>query len=114
MKTPIKPTWHYWHETLLAIGRLSTGARRQEIRWNKPDEERTRRLRLFKTVRGTLPRDVLTVLQREAGSGISTDSALRGLPKASCDAIQHLHKKECPRCPWNGHTIFPRRRRRTQ
>src|SRR3990167_4449600 len=26
------------------------------------------------------------------------------------DEIEALHKKECPKCPWNGKTIFPRKR----
>lgn len=107
MATPRKPTWHYWHRTLLAIGRSPITYRREEIRESKPQHERKTRLRLLKYVRGRLPKDVLQVLQAQAGFGVNTDRGISRLPTASRKAIIRLHKKECPDCPWDGRTIFP-------
>ena len=79
----IKYAWHVHHEKLWEVLTEPIKNRIAYIKENKPPAEQATRLRLLKLIKGPLP-DKMT--------------------KAAMDA---LHKKECPDCPWNGSTIFP-------
>ena len=88
--------WHIHHNTLvepvLEEYDGSLAERRRYIKNEKPQHERALRLRLLKYVKGQLPRELIV---------------LRFSSRAVRAAVERLHKKECPNCPWNGETIFP-------
>ena len=73
--------WHVHHEILVEQLTKSVRARINYIKGNKPKGEIDLRLKLLRPVLGKIP---------------STDKGWEA-----------LHKKECPKCPWNGKTIFP-------
>ena len=106
------------------------------IRKNKPKSEIETRLRLMKPVRGQLPILVVkagaacekvwaayekarAAYERAASEKmwVASRKAIVAYRKkwATCEkmitdnmpAIEALHRKECPNCPWDGKTIFP-------
>ena len=106
--------WHVHHQTLVEQlhGPYGLAERQGYIKGEKPPKERACRLRLLKVVHnqeliktlgmgsdrvypGTLglPRDV----RKKIRAGIRR-------------AITALHAHECKKCPWNGKTIFPRKK----
>lgn len=103
MSTEKKPrwAWHVHHDTLVEpvweeeYGGLA--GRRRYILKTKPPQEHALRLRLMKYVKGQLP----------PGMSMSGEKGLALASLRAQRAMKRLHKKECPRCPWDGHTIFP-------
>lgn len=96
--------WHVHHEKLYELlydhgGETGLAKRQNHIRRHKPAKERARRLRLLKVVQ---EQAVLTAL--------NTAKQRARFPwgrRAVQAAIRALHNAECPKCPWNGLTIFP-------
>ncbi len=74
--------WHVHHEELYEQLTEPIRNRINYIKKDKPKNEIELRLKLLKPVLGELPKD------------------RKGWEK--------LHKEECPNCPWNGTTIFPK------
>jgi len=143
--------WHVHHGILIEWC-YNYDERVNFIRTDKPKNERATRLRLFKPVTGTLPKEVMKAGKAYDKTRGAYDKVLKACDKAwkacrkarkACpkvaearskarkaydkawevcekagDAldkallnnmpmIKKLHTKECPRCPWNGKTIFP-------
>ena len=85
---PVEYYWHIHHGTLFEPLTEPIENRIAYIKENKPQQEVATRLRLLHKVKDTRAlRHAMAV----------NDHA----------AIEKLHKKECPDCPWNGKTIFP-------
>ena len=78
-----KVAWHVHHGTLWEVLTEPIKNRIAYIKSDKPKHEVATRLRLLKPIIGPLPEKITKV------------------------AMEALHKKECPACPWNGKTIFP-------
>jgi hypothetical protein len=76
--------WHLHHEILVEQLTEPLRARINYIKKEKPKDEVKLRLKLLAPVLGEIP---------------TTDKGWNA-----------LHKKECPKCPWNGKTIFPKKR----
>src|SRR3989344_4557381 len=101
--------WHV-HHTVLLEWCYNYEERARYIRTNKPRNEQETRLRLFKPVQGRLPEAVVKARQAYDEAYQTRDKAYQAFDKALKDnmaEIEALHAKECPNCPWNGHTIFP-------
>jgi hypothetical protein len=99
--------------TLVEVAREPIENRRKYIEEHKPKHEIERRLRLLKKVKGRLPlrlRYISYVRQYSRGTNyIRYDyGAVDEIRDKYTDRINALHKKECPDCPWNGKTIFPK------
>jgi hypothetical protein len=103
--------WHIHHKTLLEWSD-DIDERIDYIKSDKPEEEVETRLRLMKPVQGELPKEVFE-------SGKAYDEAWKALDEArkaweealqrNKGVIEELHRKECPNCPWDGKTIFPKK-----
>src|SRR3990167_1611840 len=129
--------WHVHHNILCEPLTESMQMRRAYIRARKPANEIETRLRLLKGVRGAIPvmlidaYDAWLAARSAAWSAASAavaaaesawaaawsaavataESAWSAYQKAYEDAmpeINRLHLEECPDCPWDGKTIFPR------
>ncbi|KKL98870.1 hypothetical protein LCGC14_1820140 [marine sediment metagenome] len=123
--------WHIHHNVLVEPLTESIAKRRAYIREVKIKSERTLRLRLLKPVRGVLPSAVTEAYTARAEAWAtyqkvrdSSDFGLSGIDLGlACDLakdaydeayannrakIEALHAQECPSCPWDGETIFPR------
>src|SRR3989344_3478505 len=124
--------WHV-HHTVLLEWCYNYEERARYIRTNKPRNEQETRLRLFKPVQGRLPEAVVKAHQAYVEARQAYDKARQAHLRAYQDydkasqaydkaeqaldevledntaKIEALHAKECPNCPWNGHTIFPNR-----
>src|SRR3990167_1795389 len=109
--------WHV-HHTIFLEWCYDYEERAQYIRTNKPQNEQEIRLRLFKPVQGRLPEAVVKARQAYDKARQAYDKARQAYLRAYQEAydkalkdnmaeIEALHAKECPNCPWNGHTIFP-------
>lgn len=105
-----KWAWHVHHSTLFEkVGGGGIESRQTYIRNEKPKREVARRLRLLKVAQNQNLLNSIRVavgdtLQMESGP---TATKIRGILK---QAVEVLHRAECPKCPWNGSTIFPKRR----
>ena len=89
--------WHVHHEALWEDLTEPIERRIQYIKENKPQKEIATRLRLLKPVKDTSLMLKLAPIDKDYED-----------KRAPIDkAIEKLHKKECPNCPWNGRTIFP-------
>jgi len=123
--------WHVHHGILIEWCH-SYDERAEYIRTGKSPDEQETRLRLFQPVKGSLPEEVIEARRalneawrvynkaRRAFFGTSrVDSeayeayvkATRAFNEAvskNMSKIEALHAEECPNCPWNGHTIFPK------
>jgi hypothetical protein len=89
---PLPPTeyhWHIHHEKLFEAQTEPIENRIAYIKENKPKAEVETRLRLLHKVTNV--------------------KALKyALVTNNHEALEKLHKEECPNCPWNGKTIFPK------
>ena len=134
--TPVKQwVWHVHHDVLLEPLTEPIENRIAHIKEDKPKEEQATRLRLLKPVAGQIPADQDKAQadwdkahadQDKAWADgdkawADGDKARADLNKAQADqdkaqadqdkaqadpAVEALHEKECPGCPWNGRTIF--------
>jgi len=89
--------WHIHHMVLVEPMTEPIENRIAFIRTNKPKHEVATRLRLLKPVQGVLPVAV-----------VEARKAYVEARKAYDEEIDALHAIECPNCPWDGHTIFPK------
>lgn len=123
--------WHVHHEVLMEPLTEPIENRIAYIKGRKPATEVPTRLRLMKKVNGKLPAAVVKawdasdkardayVKARDAHDKAwdASDKAWDASAKArdaydkayqdNLPAIEALHAKECPDCPWDGKTIFP-------
>ena len=119
--------WHVHHTILLESLTEPMSDRVAYIRDNKPAHEVDIRLALMKKVKGPLPstlQKAYAAWQKARAAWLKADparqKALVAWQKAraawqkaiddSMPAIDALHAKECPDCPWTlggQHTIFP-------
>ena len=123
--------WHIHHEILLEhSGNINE--RVAYIKSYKPKDQIEIRLRLMKPVKGELPQEVVKAgkvygeaenAYNEAGKAYNEarnaydeawnayDEARKAWEEAlqrNKGVIEELHRKECPNCPWDGKTIFPK------
>lgn len=111
--------WHLHHEVLIEwcsdyAGRIAY------IKTDKPPHEQPLRLRLFQMVKGPLPAEYAAAVAKYATAEAKYAAARAKLAAVGdkYDAamakydpeIRALHAQECPSCPWNGNTIFPKKR----
>lgn len=106
--------WHVHHDELAEFC-FDRTERVDSIVGMKPRREIARRIRLLRPVHGNLPSGVAEAV-KDCEKAALADSFRT---KAACDvrlrrsisensfAMIKLHRAECRRCPWNGHTIFP-------
>ncbi len=110
--------WLIHHEVLLEKSTEPLSTRVEYIRCHKSKDEVATRLKWMRPVRGELPREFVVAWEawdkaREAwGKAWETrDKAWEAWDKALEDnrkSIEKLHEKECPGCPWDGTTLFPK------
>ena len=125
---------NYWHIHRGILCELSDNIeeRIEYIKNNKPAGEIELRLRLLREVKGKLPEACETAREAYNTTQEAYNVALEACKTAleacktawraynvalgaynvaleTCkEEIEVLHKKECPDCPWDGHTIFNR------
>lgn len=126
-----RPYWHIHHEILLEWNTEPIANRRRYIRKYKPAAEVPIRLRWLTPVKGELPATLVKARAAEAKARAAYAKALAAYNKArpACDkagaaydkawaayakaraaarpAIEALHAKEHPGCPWDGRTLLP-------
>ena len=109
-----RPYFHVHHKVLMEFLTEPLQNRQRYIREEKPECQREVRLRLLRPVRGKLPPAVeqAWAAYRERWS-CSRKSwlAYRKALRDYAPEIEALHKVECPNCPWDGKTIFPRKKK---
>mgnify|MGYP001598955187 FL=1 len=107
--------WHVHHRTLVERlnGPSGLAERQRYIQKEKPQREKARRLRLLKVVKY---QDLMSQLAGYPGyhSGALSRAAETAIKKALKAALKVLHAQECPNCPWDGKTIFPRKPRKVK
>ena len=117
--------WHLHHDVLLEWC-FDYAWRVAVIKTDKPLEEQATRLRLFQMVKGQLPAKYDAAKAKYVAvraEYVATTKAKFHAWEAKFDAawaeyvaawatykpeILALHAQECPDCPWNGKTIFPK------
>lgn len=107
----MKLAWHMYHNSLLSVVIEPIENRIKYIKENKPESEVSIRLRLLKPVKGKLPVAYVKATEayvkaREAYG--KTWEAYDKAGEACKPEIEALHAIECPNCPWDGETIFPK------
>jgi hypothetical protein len=96
--------WHVHHEILVEHLEYPMDDRVWYIKHHKPVNEREVRLKLLKIVEDQ--EKVGLILEHFINSTFYQD---RDLSEFFTDPdLLALHAKECPNCPWNGETIFPK------
>ena len=120
MKEKIKGFyWHVHHDKLLEWC-YDRDERIEYIRKDKPKHEIKLRLKMFKPVRGKLPAEVVKARESHDKAKEAYYKAEKAYDKAweaygksiekHKKAIERLHEKECTNCPWDGRTIFPKKK----
>lgn len=90
--------WHMYHDHLMTYC-WDYEQRVRAIKTFKPEHEVPTRLKRFQFVEGELP-----LVFR----GASQNSDVSALVAKNRAAVEALHRKECPNCPWNGlRLVFP-------
>ena len=102
--------WHVHHMTLVEqlYGSYGLTTRQNYIKTDKPGRERARRLRLLKVVQNQA---LIVSLQASLEIYRLPLPVRRKIRKALGVAILALHNHECPKCPWDGTTIFPKKKK---
>lgn len=101
--------WHIHDDVLVEPAVELIENRRAFIRKHKLPEEVELRLRLLQPVRGKLPDAVIRAGATWGGFNIGLDeSAYYRSLKDHRAELEALHAQECPGCPWDGETIFPK------
>jgi len=99
--------WHVHHDILLEWC-WGWDERVEVIKTTKPESEISIRLKLFQPVKGKLPKEVTSARDACDSARDAYDSARNAYDKTlkkHTKAIEALHKKECPDCPWDGKKI---------
>lgn len=103
--------WHVHHDKLMEPLTEPIEVRQEYIRKHKPRAEVETRLRLLRPVHGHLPEAFVKMGEAYVKAFMAYAKVWEAFDKAYADAlpaIEALHRKEFPNCPWNGHTIvFP-------
>ena len=117
--------WHVHHGILIEWCH-GYDERAEYICTEKSPYEQETRLRLFQPVKGNLPEEVIEAWRAYYEAGQAPNEAGRAPNEASWQAyneagqayreavdknmpaIKALHAEECPNCPWDGYTIFPK------
>ena len=94
---------HCHHEVLFEILTELAENRIAYILSHKPRNEQALRLRLFRPV----SKEALKKYPKLDKARAELDKASAEWDKARADKA--IHADICPDCPWNGHTIFPRK-----
>jgi hypothetical protein len=117
--------WLLHHQTLIEVTTEPMAGRIRFVKESKSSEEIPIRLKWMRPVWGKLPVSVVDAGRRLVAVQKSLDknwtprasNSLRAASMAWSRAvkrcqksIEKLHALECPGCPWNGETLFPRRR----
>ena len=98
--------WHVHHDTLFEWC-YSHSSRVRHIH-AKPSYEVKRRLKLFKPIR-PLPTELRKLLAAALSNKSNRDfhwNEIYEWLSLNDDVMEALHRKQCPRCPWNGSSIF--------
>ena len=115
--------WHIHHGVLFEEATEPIKNRIAYINAEKPECEVALRLRLLKPVKDQKRLiAILTAYEKATAPALEAyrkalAPALEAYDKAKAtvlevkrdEAINALHAKECPDCPWDGETIFPKR-----
>ena len=111
--------WHIHHDVLLEVANEPIENRIAYIKSEKPKDEIETRLRLLKPVKGELPKKLIDAREDYGQERKDYDLAQEAYVqageapdqewKACKPQVEALHKIECPDCPWDGKTIFPKR-----
>ena len=105
--------WHVHHRILVEELQGPNGLieRQSFIKTEKPYRERERRLRLLKVVKN---QELLASLMASMEKLLhKLPDGIQGKIRARIlQAINDLHAHECKECPWDGHTIFPTKRKK--
>ena len=107
--------WHGHHDAIVSL--LDIEYRREHIRTDKPAAEQELRLRLMQPVKGQLPEEFIHIGEALIAAAprdnnldyYNTTVAYYQELDNKKGEIEALHAIECPDCPWNGITIFPRK-----
>jgi len=120
----MKAYWHIHHNILLEFSD-NIQERIDYIKAKKASEQIPTRLKLLKEVKGELPAEISEACAardetwaayheraacEEAKAWVAYHKAWVANHQVLikyANEIEALHTKECPGCPWNGHTIFP-------
>lgn len=95
-------TWHMHHDFLM-LQCWDYDQRVHDIKEWKPSREISTRIKYFQFVKGELPEELV-----EAMTTSAFGSRTINLMRKYRIAIETLHAKECPDCPWDGsELIFP-------
>jgi len=115
MSTPERPIhyWHIHHERLMEAATEPIANRIASIRERKPASEVPTRLRLLRVVadqdRAAAYHAAITSARAAYDAAVTPAQAAYDAARASAwAALAALHREECPDCPWDGTTIFPR------
>ena len=102
--------WHIHHRVLaekMVDGRTGAANRRKFIKDSKLPEERPTRLKLLKPIKNTKLFRELFPRGLDALDANNQAKRSTNLSPAAQRKLEKLHKSQCKRCPWDGHTIFP-------
>jgi len=96
--------WHCWHNKLISY---YDGYNRRvgQIKDHKPANQHEVRLERFQFVKGPVP-DYLTEHRCEW----NVAEHLKQNHPRDYERLLAKHEKQCPDCPWNGRTLFPRKK----
>ena len=103
--------WHVHHETLIEPLTEPIENRIAYIKQAKPASEVELRLRLLKPVQGELPaalNKAKAALDKARAAYAKAWAAYVKAGAACMPEIEALHAIECPDCPWDGTSIFPK------
>ena len=103
--------WHIHHGILFEQATEPIKNRIAYIKSDKPECEVALRLRLLKPVKDQKRLiAILTAYEKVEALALEAYKKVEATALAKRDgAINTLHAKECPDCPWDGETIFPKR-----
>ena len=103
--------WHIHHRVLFEQATEPIKNRIAYIKAEKPECEVALRLRLLKPVKDQKRLiAILTAYEKAEATALEAYEKAKAPASAKRDeAINALHAKECPDCPWDGETIFPKR-----
>ena len=113
--------FHVHHDQLCELS-CDIEERRRFIKKCKPKREQPRRLKLLRAMRNP-PKEFRALLDelnrvhaaycrtltgRARWDFVNASIACVTWLDNSRAIVRELHEKQCPNCPWNGRTIFPR------
>ena len=106
--------WHVHHDMLLEYC-YNYEERAEYIKKYKPKHEVEIRLRLFKPVKGKLPKEIIEAWQKWVETERKWDGAWRKwveILEKHKPFLEKLHKKECGCKEWNGERLVFKTRKK--